>query len=190
MLWLAQPTRRRFTLQVRTSGQKLQVWDASTGAWDNECFTAVAPTAIVRLEQGGRTFDFRSRNGFSQRVLFFDAVDGHSVGTIEVNASGAFMIRKGVEGAWIIRKWPALWTTQTVAIVKVRAPLEIIVTDRLGAKEGTIAYELRHTTWHVPGTFWEKTRNYDTGDEGDDVRVDPVVVATGLRPTFGMCANE
>lgn len=181
MLWLAHQTRHRFTLQIRSGGQKLQVWDTSTGRWNDESLVAGSSTAILRLERGGQKLDFRSRSGYSQRLLFFDARGGRSIGTIEVNASGAFMIRKGVEGASIVRNWPALWTTQTVAIIRVQPPIEIFVTDRQGGGEGTITYEAHHTTWHVPGSFWERTRNYDIGDDRDDVRTDPV----GLPPAFG-----
>lgn len=135
MLWLAQPTRRRFTLHVRHGDPPLQVWNSSSGTWDGDTFAAVSPTALVHLYQSGRYLDFRSRNGYSQRVLFFDASDGRSIGTIEVNASGAFMVRKGVEGATVTSKWPALWTAQAAAIVRVHAPVEICVTDRQGEKK-------------------------------------------------------
>lgn len=182
MLWLAHSTRHRFTLQVRTSERTLQVWDASQGRWNGNYLIAGSSTAIVHLDQDGRLFDLRSRNGYSQRVIFFDATRGHSVGSIEVNASGAFMIRKGVEGAFVDRNWPALWTTQTVAIVRIRAPIEIYALDRLGGGGGTVTYDPHHTTWHVPSVFWERTRNYDIGDDGDDVRADP----TRLPPAIGL----
>lgn len=108
MLWLAHPTRRRFTLQVRGAGKKLQMWDAGTGTWNSDCVIASSPTAIVHLYHDGRTLDFRSRPGYSQWVLVFELKDGRSIGTIEVNASGALLVRKGVERAYLNRDWPVL----------------------------------------------------------------------------------
>lgn len=114
-------------------------------------------------------------------MLFFDANDGRSIGSIEVNASGAFMVRKGVERASVLQNWPILWTAQTAAVIRIQSPIELKVTDRVGEKEATISYEPRHMTWHVPSAFWEKSQNHDTGNEGADVRINPV----GLPAAFG-----
>lgn len=160
----------------------MEAWDGNTGQWTSEFMLAVSPTAVVKLDKQGRTLDLRSRPGHSQRMLFFDADDGRSVGIIEVNASGAFLVRKGAERATVSSNWPALWTTQTVALVRIKCPMEIVVTDRLNGQSGTIAYESRRSAWHVPAVFWERSRNYDAGPEGDDLRVQPVGLPPMIKP--------
>lgn len=178
MLWLAQPTKHRCTIEARK--KKLNFWDATKGRWTTDFVLAVSPTAAVKLDSGGQKLDLRSKPGHSQRIVFFDEKDGHSVGTIEVNAAGAFMIRKGVDRAKVNTDWPAFWLSQVVAVIQLQKPIELVVTDRIGGGSGTIVYDVGHTVWHIPGIFWEKTRNYDNGEDREDVRLQPI----GMPPSI------
>lgn len=187
-MWLAKPAKNRFRLDYgRLQGQFMLYVE---GAWTSDKpQVLISPTAVMNLSQDGRTIEFVSQRGYSQRMLFANMDNERIVGSIEIQASGALIIKNGTGEATVKESWPLLWKSQVVAIIGIRAPAAITFHDSQGDWTGEITWNVTHPYWFIPEGYRKATRAYDIESDESDSDTDDASKA-GARALRGKNVNR
>lgn len=145
-MWRLQPNKKRFEL---TSNTPLAV--RSDNTWLPPMVTVWnSPTAVLKFSGGATQADFYSQKGYSQRILFADVKTDKIIGTIEISATGSFMVKCGTNNATVNKKWPALWHSQTAGIIGLARSTSITVRDCLSNMTGQIKWTNGNRYWYIP----------------------------------------
>lgn len=124
-------------------------------------------------------------------MLFANRANGVIIGSIEVCATGAIVMKHGTNGATINTRWPMLWTSQVVAIIGVEAPAAMVFIDHIGEHTEEITWSTGYQYWYMPERYRNASRAHDieaacsrTNSEDSLVESDePTSVTTSVQTT-------
>lgn len=180
-MWLARPNKRRIGVDIQNP-RRFQVFmnDGRSGAAPLILSSA---TAAIDVDTDGRKIELWSQSGYPQRLLFANIESDVIIGSIEIQATGAVIIKNGTNGATVRSNWPVLWHSQVVGVIGITAPVALQIRDYLGNRVDEVTWNRNYQYWFIPDRFRVPSRAYDVEEAiGSDTNSEASGEQTNRRP--------